>query len=495
LLSGDPSVFSPYFYVKHILPPYALYYYLLMGLSHFMSLEQADKTIVAAVVALTVYGFRYLAVSVGRSASLTSLFVVLLSVSWSLCVGFVSYNLSLALCFWALGLWVRAVDTNDLARRAGFVVLTFIIMFSHPLPLVLLLGFVGCDLLIRIWRDWRNTGRLFSSRPQVLNLATVFLSSLNIAYVAYFARQSPVQSKSPLVKEEASHHATSFMNMLRGSTNLHTAFNQIGAINHGTHVLIEFLLPVSLLLAFFAWWRRRRAGGDTGAYPWFLIAFGAALALFPTPDHVPGYYALAPRLAALVWMLGLLAASLPSLPSARIRVAVATIAILLNGVTLYCLNVAMRPAANERAALTAPPLAKPGETGVLLFDCAAETCGRARSLDYSAQDWAGVNFFLKNNAILLNSPWLELPNIPIGLKENASNAGLPSTLFELEPQFQRAMHHSAEVRQQMLAGASVVIHVKNDDPASSFQAQQILSNDPQRTWNCSMQQHYWEICR
>ena len=71
LLSHHATVYSRYYTIKHVLPPYALYYYALLVLSKFCSLLIADRLVLCVYLVLFVFGFRYLAQEVGSSADLS----------------------------------------------------------------------------------------------------------------------------------------------------------------------------------------------------------------------------------------------------------------------------------------------------------------------------------------------------------------------------------------------------------------------------------------
>src|ERR1700712_5191480 len=65
----QPGIFPQYFYVKALVPPYALYYYLLIGLANIFSFPIADKIVVCLYIFLLLFGFRYLATSISLKGS------------------------------------------------------------------------------------------------------------------------------------------------------------------------------------------------------------------------------------------------------------------------------------------------------------------------------------------------------------------------------------------------------------------------------------------
>jgi hypothetical protein len=133
LLSHHATVYSRYYTIKHVLPPYALYYYALLALSKFCSLLLADRLVLCVYLILFVFGFRYLARAVGPSADLSTLLALLLALNWSAGMGFLNHCLSLALVFWAIGLWLRFTERRPGARLV-FLLIVAAITLTHPVP-------------------------------------------------------------------------------------------------------------------------------------------------------------------------------------------------------------------------------------------------------------------------------------------------------------------------------------------------------------------------
>lgn len=57
LLTHSSSLYARYYHVRHVLPPYALYYYLLIAISRVLPMVWADKIVVAIAVANLGFGF------------------------------------------------------------------------------------------------------------------------------------------------------------------------------------------------------------------------------------------------------------------------------------------------------------------------------------------------------------------------------------------------------------------------------------------------------
>ncbi|HVG27836.1 MAG TPA: hypothetical protein VM865_09545 [Acidobacteriaceae bacterium] len=68
LFSHQPTPYARFYYIKHLLPPYALYYDALLLLSKFVPLLLADRLIVCLYFFSFVFGFRYLVHAIGSRA-------------------------------------------------------------------------------------------------------------------------------------------------------------------------------------------------------------------------------------------------------------------------------------------------------------------------------------------------------------------------------------------------------------------------------------------
>src|SRR5580698_7674711 len=101
LLSGSRD-FASYYFIRHLLPPYALHYYFLIAVAHFFGYVVADKLLVCLIFITTACGFRYLARSLGPSGDLMSLFIIPLLLNWPLGMGFYNYCLAIGMALWAL---------------------------------------------------------------------------------------------------------------------------------------------------------------------------------------------------------------------------------------------------------------------------------------------------------------------------------------------------------------------------------------------------------
>lgn len=99
------STYAAAFKIKHILPPYALHFYLLMAAMKVLSPVAADKFFACLCVIVLALGFRAMAFSFGPSAWMTSILAIPFCVHKYLFMGFYNFSLSIGIAFFAIAVW------------------------------------------------------------------------------------------------------------------------------------------------------------------------------------------------------------------------------------------------------------------------------------------------------------------------------------------------------------------------------------------------------
>ena len=196
LLSGSKA-YSSYYFIRHILPPYALHYYFLIAVAHFFGYVMADKLLVCLIFVTTAFGFRYLARFLGPSGDLMSLFIIPLLLNWPLGMGFYNYCLAIGMALWALGFWYRAVERRSQRLWLAFLGVVILMVLTHPVPLILIYVLVGVDVGWRFWQDFRRRGAEASRFKTSLryfraDLVYMLLSWATIGYVFLFVDKHKV---------------------------------------------------------------------------------------------------------------------------------------------------------------------------------------------------------------------------------------------------------------------------------------------------------------
>ena len=465
LLSGQPGPYAHVYIIKHILPPYSFYYYLLMLLSRVVPLLVADKLVIALYFVLFVFGFRYLARAIGPGADRATLLATLLLLNWPLAMGFVNFSLSVALGLWALGLWTRAAGHHDPGRRIAFVLLAIVIMMTHPVPLLGVLLAAGISLLPRLFR-WARTRAL---PPFLLkDILTLALAAATLGYVALFTTAHPLN--------QLTQHAPFFTQLKLNLVNYYTRIAGLRVLAArelpGKLLLLAVLLlvPFSLVMAGLQW-RRNRAAALTTRGDFLLYAALVFAILLPfLPHDLNASHFFAERLMIVLWILSLLAFAgvrPPARPDARSerRTAIPLLlfALVVNALMLYTANRAFRPVARDIASIESSPVTHPGQTGIALYALRDET-KTSGNLTTDPYEWSSVDFFRHNNAVLYNTPWLDLGIIPIGRAPEAAPVPLSPKVLEETDTLRVDMATNPIERAALLHNAQFIIFTSSQSP-------------------------------
>jgi hypothetical protein len=425
LLSSHPGHFATFYTIKHYLPPYSLYYYTLLLLTKIFPVFTADKIIVSAYILTFVFGFRYLARAIGPSYNQATLIVTLCLLNWPLGMGFVNFCFSLAISFWAYGLWIRNTGRNSLPRKALFLLLVVIILLTHPVPLLALVGFCALDLILR---RLKPSATFAPALPQ--DYLTFLLSLFAVAYIKLFTNAHPLVQEA--AQNAAQNTSQAASNSYRSQLLLHLRQFPKGAglsfFSFGHHDLLLYralllaIVPLALALAYLQLRRNRTLGVRSWSNRWFAIAF-ATLVLLPfMPSDLNASHFFAERLLIFVWLTILLAASGYVLRSRAAKSAILLYALLGTAVILENAHHYLRPEALFAASFQTSVPALRGRPGLLLAGPAQPAY--PTGLAFNPREWDAVHFFRFNDAILLDGPWLHLAVIPIGATSALSNSTL-----------------------------------------------------------------------
>jgi hypothetical protein len=503
LLSHHATVYSRYYTIKHILPPYALYYYALLALSKLCSLLLADRLILCAYLVLFVFGFRYMAQKIGPSADLATLLAVVLALNWSAGMGFLNYCLSLALVFWAIGLWLRFTG-RSLGARLVFLLLVAAITLTHPVPLLILLTFCGIDWLQRLVLRRKAGGDSQRSRITA-DLVLLGISALALLYVRHFSTAQPVSqpgSVHPAYVSQVGQHVlgTARMHGLalifgRSATILTYLFGTLA------------LLLIAYTLALVQRLRNRATGRWQPSDTWLVYAV-VLLVLIPfLPSDLNDAFYFNERLSILVWLAPLLAVSgwtpgpattwrsstgAPASPG-HLRLALIIFAIITNLCLLWQSNKILRPIAAQMAALQYAPVSHAGQLGLILEDSRVPASTKTEP-SWNAFYWAGAHVFRRDEAVLDNSPWLDAAIIPLGarpaLPVAASSVGNDASPHQLSQLFLS----SPEVRAHALASADFVLITQPGLPAPSELDPLLMPPAGGKTWTCRAGAAWYQLC-
>lgn len=492
LFADSPTPYSDFYRVKHLLPPYSLYYYVLLGLSHSVSLLMADRIIVCAYVVSFVLGFRYLARTLGPAADMMTLLATLLVLNWPLGMGFVNFCLALSFAFWAIGLWLRFAGRTGLLARIGFVLLAVLVMFTHPVPLLAVLGVAGLELALRVIAN----RRAIRATPYFLSdILTVIAAACTLGYVKLFTASRPLQQTT--VGEEP------------GSFGLHIAHN---LVNYASEKGVAFLLgpglalrtyrlillvalTVPLFLAvrqrFLNWHRNEWTAADT-----MLMLAIAAIVLLPfIPHDLNGSHFFAQRLLLIVWLLPLFAASGSALSRRSSRIAIFSFVVIAQAIILSLADAKMRPVADAVAAVDRSPrviAGAPGAVGLVLDD--NRPMDAPPGLSFNPFLWAGVDALRHDNTVLANTPWLELEIIPLGGTARFPGKELGPVALEFPSILREGLENNPVERQRLLSAVNFVLVEQAYRPPATG-TDPVLRHDDAAAWVCRTAQPAWiRVC-
>ncbi len=489
LLFEQPGVYGHFYYVRHILPPYSLYYYALMLLAKFVPLATADKIVVCLYFVSFTFGFRYLATALGPGGERISLLATVLLLNWPLGMGFINFCLSVSLALWALGLWCRAAGREDWPRRIAFIALMYVIMLTHPVPMLAVFGFCGLELLIRFIRHRfdASAARVSLFPPNLLSDCTILLISTGtLVYVKAFTRSDvlkQVQAAPPSYWAGVKQNAAAYL-LLRSMSIF--GGHSIGDLVYKGTLAILLAGSVSIALWRFIQHRRTRVWtlGDT----WLLASLTLIVTLPFVPPDLNGSHFFAARLVILIWISALSALSGAALLN---RAATQGIAVFSIAITLIILSMAQArigPAAKDIANAEPPPAATTGHAGLLLT---SDNAIRPINLNYDPYLWSGAHLFRRTDSVLYNTPWLDLQIIPLGPREEMPTGKIDSGSLEVPADLRATMLTSAPIHDLVFSQIDFAI-INHEQAPAEVGVDSLLQSDPQAShhWTCANEGWY-----
>ena len=497
LLFGSPGIYSRFYAIRHILPPYALYYYTLMLLSHFVPLILADKLVVCIYLLCFAFGFRFLATSVGPRGNLMALLATPLLLNWSLGMGFLNFCLSSAIVLWALGLWCRASGTlsspASSARRLGFVLLAYIAMFTHPIPILMLVTFCLIDIGIRVLLHRRR--RSLTPLRLTSDLFALAAAMGTLLYVKLFTVKVAVPQASTLKHAGFLHESFANARFYALQRSL-SYFGGHAPIDFASRILLASLLLLPLALALHQRLRNHRLGLWTLGDTWLVVSLTLSLSLPFIPNEVNNAHYFGARLVPFALLAALAAASAStwspqasstqtkrSTRSAGLAFALTVTILSVNLVFLVTAESRIRPVARNLVTLanTPPPFTQ--QVGLLL---ASPTYLRPGNLSFDPYYWSGATFFRQTESVLYNSPWLIFSVMPLQATDLMPTNRISPIAMEQPEIFTTLLESRPAIRRQTLPQASFAINNSGANPASDMINPALVSATPgPAAWICT----------
>jgi hypothetical protein len=494
LLHRDPGLYPQYFYVKHLLPPYALYYYLLMALGSFMPLVMADKVVICLYIVLFLFGFRFLARSLGPSGDAMALLATPLVLNWQLGMGFVNFCLSIALGMWALGLWCRVAARPAAPRNAwrlcGFVALCVAIAITHPVPLICVLGFCVVELVVRAWRQ-RRLGERTLPGGFVRDAVAFVAASTTLVYVKAFTTHNIAQQMDPdhrTYLQGLAHSARGIL--ILGTTDI---FSPHSVVNLARRASLLAIVVVGLVLGAVhlrqSLRRREWLLSDT----WFAIAVVWGIAVPVMPPDLNSAHFFSARLMIFAVIAVLAAASGSKLAATpRAMALCVTAMVVMLAITLRAAVVYINPIARQMAELE---VRRPGETPSLYLSVASSGYyGISKTVTFDPYIWSPVRVVRRSDSILYDVPWLNQPHLPVGSLPNMPTGRLDQNSLEAPELLRRRMLASPSMRALLFGPVDHLILNSGIGPKPDG-AYPLAELDPypNHHWNCG-QEEFLTVC-
>ena len=411
--------------LRHPFPPYATQYLSLIGLFHFFSFSSAEKLFTVIEILCFACGLRLCATAVGPAGAWVSLLVAPLLLPWYLLMGFFNYSIGLGIALLAVGCWLRLERSRG--ALIGFVLCAFVLIFTHPVPVILLLAFQVFDLvrrrfLLSLSREgwWKQHARLIAAFVYTLCLAVY--PSLAIDTTQTASTLNDVRFHLAFVRT---------VTLLTGLSPYNSRSHN-PSIN-GYRLVCYAMLLLTLFWAFQAFCnflQSRRL--DTGAAFFTYAAVFTVLLPF-LPDHLNGGVFFATRMVILIWVFALLgAAGRPNTGKAFHRTCVA-LGLVFMVATLVPAELKLRPFATSVHEVESQSLPANANTIFLVGPMLTSTVRAKGDLAFNPYLWASILPAVRQNDLVLDAPWLQLSISPLRAAPGASIIADASALTE-QPQ-------------------------------------------------------------
>jgi hypothetical protein len=398
-LFAGSTIYTKYYYIQHMLPPYSLHYYYLIAAMRIFAAHVAEKQLVAGIILITATGFRAFSRALGDESGIASLGVLPLLFNQSLLMGFYNYSLGLGIGLWVATFWLWAAQSRSTRDWLVFLIFSYVLVLTHPVPVVLVLTFACGELVARMARD-RSAAPAVSRNILSSNLSgygcdIVFLcaATLSLGYIALFINKS-AENLSPLrAPREA------IAKLLKASPV--AAFADPGWDTSLYRVALWIILLGSLYLGAKGIWLRTRTARWT-VTDVLVVESGLLVALYPIlPPSINGSFYFSDRLMVAAWIVSVAAAS-GTIMNRLSKVAIVGFVVSFTVFVIILAQQRIRPAAERLAEIDSISAAHSGSVGFLFAPNMPLT-----GLAVTPFWWAGVSYFERSDAVLLSSPWLE----------------------------------------------------------------------------------------
>jgi hypothetical protein len=495
LLAHHPGVYSQTYFINHYLPPYSLYYYALLVLGKVTTLEMADKLIVCGYFILLPFGLRSLMRATGGDTDWAPLLMTPVFISWPLMMGFVNYCIAIVFACFALALWCRNQSRPGIWPRIQFLLWLLLILFTHPVPWMFVLGFCFLDLALRVMRSWKVQDR--SVARQVLGHLRLDLGAAVVGCLGYFylirfpSKTPPVDPWAPPDVPYKHQILLNVFDYLR--TRGLTVFTGTSGTALVSRLGVTLVFTAGLLFsARYALAAIRSKRWDWPSI-WFVFALVFLIVLPFVPVNLNGSFYFAWRLLLLLYLSVAIAASAGMAKNTRGAVVLALFAM---GVSLINLGLAFRlisPTARAIASLRDAPVIESEKPGMLIRPAGATL---PEGLSYNGELWAGANYFRQHNLVMFNTSWINLPIIPI--KPRPERVDELDAQYRLEtPMLGAGLFWNRQAAQQVLDRVGFVLAMRVNTPVQESPFADVEGSSTPGSWAAGwrcLARPEWKLC-
>ena len=405
LLAGS-GTYSAYFKIKHILPPYMLADYLLIGLMSFLPPLLAERIFLCLYTIVMALGFRSLLRALNTGSGALAVCIIPFVLHKFIYLGFYQFSLGVALALIACGEYLRDPEGVRGWRRVRFLALLAVIMLSHPIPLFAVLLVIGTYILISIcetakrldgtWRRRiREAGRAHSNL-----LVTAAFSCCIPLYVLKFVQKGGERTET----------ASSGVLLKLGKLAL---FGPISPFQVWYYALPLGLLVLMVGVSWAICFWRRKAVLSKPRMTLFAVAAVCVIIYVVAPDQLNGSWGFDQRFPLFALLLTMAAmASEGALQHGRYRNVIVVAAIIV-GIGTFAYQARISSRLQGASSLYQLPRVQPGSLGVIIRMLPPRT-----GLGFSPYEHIAAYYFEASHAILMNAPWLELGISPIEYKDS-----------------------------------------------------------------------------
>jgi hypothetical protein len=469
----DPdSKFSTFYSIRHVVQPYCLMYYLIAVLETVLSPNWAEKILICITVLIQGFGYLVLAKALGRNGTLAAFLIIPLLIGFPLGAGFVNFCISLGITYFALSLWIQMDEGPRGWKLTLFTLSTLLVLLTHPVPLLILAGYIAGDLVLRFFmiKSQPPVTLWPAHKPHCIALFVVILAILGPALLA---------------KGQPTHFLRNFhpLYLARGIRDL--KFLVISDGSFAAAYAYRLTVYAGLFFALFFGVRRfvhhaASRSFDT-ADRFFLLSLFLFAVIPLLPLDIGGGFFFAERMVDIAWPLTLISlATVECVPRYSRVLSLALVSVVL--LSIYTWAREFKPIAKQVVVFSNLPIA-PDSPGIFLGLGTYQNAHDA-GFTYPVTVFAGVRALLTHNDILLNTPWMDQPIIPLKPSPN-------SDIAEFDPRenfwnLLEALKNDPQLRDKILKKSRFIIfqdiYHQSNSPLSELTA--FLGPDSLRNWHC-----------